>query len=272
MSNGLGAMLSAGVVGVVVWAFRRQMIEQEAAQPAVVTRTVQTGPSFKDLALQQVVGFAIDSFGDWSQSRNPEVSTLDAMQKASPPRREAVRPTTTTRRQTTSTGGVQSLLDMIATHEGGVDGYDVPYGGSRIQPPKPLSQMTVQEVRDWQDRSVRAGSASSAVGKYQIIRGTMDTVIAGGALDRNELFDADAQERAGRYLLDTQGGYRDYQRGRINEDQFGQRLATTWASLPATTRDQRGRPAQGQSYYAGDGLNRAFFSIDSLMSAIRGAT
>jgi len=172
--------------------------------------------------------------------------------------------------QTGSSGGAgtQGLLDMIARYEGGVNGYDVVYGGSRIQPPRPITQMTVQQVRNWQDESVRAGSASSAVGKYQIIRKTMDLIISSGTIRRSELFDADCQERAGRYLLERRG-YSQYQSGQLSETEFAQRLAQEWASLPAVTRDKQGRTASGQSYYAGDGLNRAHYGINDLMAAVR---
>jgi len=165
-------------------------------------------------------------------------------------------------------GGVQSLLDMIARYEGGVNGYDVVYGGSVIQPPRPITSMTVQQVRNWQDDSVRARSASSAVGKYQIIRSTMDLLIARGVLRRGELFNREAQERAGRFLLERRG-LDDYQAGRIDDREFGQRLSQEWASLPAVFSDRAGRPAQGQSYYAGDGLNSAHYGINDLLKAVR---
>lgn len=165
-------------------------------------------------------------------------------------------------------GGVQSLLDMIARYEGGVNGYDVVYGGSVIQPPRPITSMTVQQVRNWQDDSVRAGSASSAVGKYQIIRSTMDLLIARGVLRRGELFNREAQERAGRFLLERRG-LDEYQAGQIDDREFGQRLSQEWASLPAVFSDRGGRPAQGQSYYAGDGLNSAHYGINDLLDAVR---
>ena len=171
----------------------------------------------------------------------------------------------------TSTGGGQDvggLLDVIARYESGGD-YNIVYGGSRIQPPRPITQMTVQEVRNWQDQSVAAGSKSSAVGKYQIIRKTMDQIIAGGALRRSELFGPAAQDRAAMFLLNRRG-LSQYQNGQISETTFAQRLSQEWASLPAATQDRNGNPAQGQSYYAGDGLNRAHIDLQSVLSAIRG--
>jgi len=40
---------------------------------------------------------------------------------------------------------------------------DMIYGGCRINPPRPITQMTVREVRQFQDQMVQSGSRSSAV-------------------------------------------------------------------------------------------------------------
>ena len=41
-----------------------------------------------------------------------------------------------------------------------------------------------------------------------------------------------------------------------------------WASLPCTISDKRGRAAAGQSYYAGDGLNKSHVTTAALMAAV----
>jgi muramidase (phage lysozyme) len=171
----------------------------------------------------------------------------------------------------TGTGGgfVGGLLDLIGQAEAPA-GYNQVYGGSRLQPPRPITTMTVSEVLDWQDRSVAAGSASSAAGRYQIIRGTLRDLVGRGVLSPSETFDADAQDRAAVALMERRG-LRQYQAGSLSAEAFGQRLSQEWAGLPAMTRDRRGRTASGQSYYAGDGLNRATVSRDRVLSVLRSA-
>lgn len=166
-----------------------------------------------------------------------------------------------------SRGGISGLLSLI----GGIEapgGYDQVYGGSRIATPKPLTRMTVREVLDWQDRSIAAGSASSAVGRYQIIRGTLRGLVTDGAVSMGELFSPSVQDRLATHLMERRG-LSAYQSGQISAQTFAQRLSQEWASLPAATVDRSGRAAAGQSYYAGDGLNKALTDLDTVISAIR---
>jgi len=165
-----------------------------------------------------------------------------------------------------SSGFVGGLLDLIGQAEA-PGGYDQVYGGSKIQPPRPITTMSVREVLAWQDSSVAAGSASSAVGRYQIIRGTLRGLVSQRVLSINETFDAEAQDRAGVALMEEKGLSR-YQSGQISEEAFAQGLSKTWAGLPAFTRDRKGRTASGQSYYAGDGLNRATVTQSQVRNAI----
>jgi hypothetical protein len=70
--------------------------------------------------------------------------------------------------------------------------------------------------------------------------------------------DADLQDRLG-YRLLKRRGYGEFMAGKIDRTEFGKRLAQEWASLPvlaAATVGKR-KVARGQSYYAGDGLNKA---------------
>lgn len=64
-------------------------------------------------------------------------------------------------------------------------------------------------------------------------------------------------------------GLGEYLAGTLSATQFAQRLSMEWASLPCTIVDKRGRPATGQSYYAGDGLNKSHVTIPALMAAVR---
>ena len=95
--------------------------------------------------------------------------------------------------------------------------------------------------RDWQDRSVAAGSSSSAAGRFQIIRRTMDSLIDNGTISRDDIFNEETQMKAYTDLLDRRG----YSKFRTSiaaaetpEDKtsiardFQLRLAKEFASIP----------------------------------------
>lgn len=156
---------------------------------------------------------------------------------------------------------VNGLLQLI----GGIEapqGYDQVYGGSRIQPPRPITTMTVDEVIDWQNRSVRSGSASSAAGRYQIIRGTLGELKKGGHVRGSDTFDAATQDRLARVLMEKRG-LSKYQSGGMSAETFANNLAKEWASLPVVNGKKR-----GSSYYGGDGLNKALTTPERVLSRL----
>lgn len=171
-------------------------------------------------------------------------------------------------RASVGAGGAQGILDMIGSVEA-PQGYNQVYGGSKIQPPRPITTMTIRELLAWQDRSVAAGSKSSAAGRYQIIRKTLRSLVAQGAARMNDRFDRSTQDRLGRALLSKRGLER-FEAGQMTASDFAQSLSQEWAALPAFTRDRRGRAANGQSYYADDGLNRSHLTKDQVLQALGG--
>jgi muramidase (phage lysozyme) len=160
----------------------------------------------------------------------------------------------------------RAILDLIGRAEA-PGGYDTVYYGSKLQPPRPITTMTVAEVQDWQARSVAAGSASSAAGRYQIIKDTLRRLVSRGVVSSGELFNANAQDRCGLALMND-AGYARYKSGAITAGAFAQELSRIWAGLPAFTYDRKGRKATGQSYYAGDGLNAATVSQSQVLAAL----
>lgn len=162
---------------------------------------------------------------------------------------------------------VKPLLDFIAKPESGGD-YNIVYGGiaRKDRPPKPLTQMTIGEVLDWQD-SIDPFYPSEASGRYQIMEDTLRGLYREAGLSRNDKFDEGGQDYLATQLL-RRRGLTDYMAGRITPLKFAQNLSKEWASLPCTIKDRKGRPARGQSYYAGDGLNKSHVSIAALMQAV----
>lgn len=147
-----------------------------------------------------------------------------------------------------------AILDLIAEHESGGD-YNIVYGGSQID----LTDMTINEVLDWQKDFVNGGSPSSAAGRYQIIQGTLSGLKDEMNLTGEEKFDEQMQDRMGTVLLERRG-YSSFLEGRISEDQFMRNLSQEWAALP--------KDHGGASYYAGDGLNKALVTPQAVLAAL----
>lgn len=155
--------------------------------------------------------------------------------------------------------GVGNLVNTIYQAESRGDP-NIIYGWCPIQPPKPITQMTVREVRNFQDQMVRAWSASSAVGACQIIRGTMDGAIRAWALDPNQKFDVTAQNKFTIWKMEQRGLNR-FMSGDMSDTDFMKSLSQEWASLP--------KDMWWASYYAWDWLNHALVSPQTMMSHLK---
>ncbi len=153
-----------------------------------------------------------------------------------------------------------SLLDLIGQKESNGK-YNAFYGNADNEDVK-FTEMKVSDVRSWQDRFVHNGSASSAVGKYQIIRKTMDSLISDLNLTGDELFDEELQDKMALQLAKRRG-YDKWKNGSLDDAAFANNLAKEWASFPVVGGNKHGR-----SYYAGDGLNKALISPDEVLRAL----
>ncbi|NDK09443.1 glycoside hydrolase family 104 protein [Candidatus Gracilibacteria bacterium] len=155
--------------------------------------------------------------------------------------------------------GVGSLINTIYQAESNGNP-NIIYSGCPIQPPMPITEMSIREVRIFQDRMVAAGSKSSAVGACQIIRDTMDGAISAGVLNPNDKFDMAAQNKFTIWKMNERG-LDDFMSGKITDASFMKKLSQEWASLP--------KDMSGASYYAGDGLNHALVSPQQIMQHLK---
>ena len=97
------------------------------------------------------------------------------------------------------------MLDLIGSLEA-PEGYDQVYGGVKLAPPRPITSMRVYEVIEWQREASRT-AVSSAAGRYQVIRATLERMVERGVVHKNERFSPGVQDRIGRFLL-RETGYR----------------------------------------------------------------
>lgn len=144
-----------------------------------------------------------------------------------------------------------AILSFVSGAEGA--DFNTLFGGSKVI----LEEKTVAEVQQLQ-RAHGKKTGSSATGAYQVMRKTLSDLIDQGVVDPDEPFTEDVQNRIGMALLKRRG-YDDWKAGKLSTDQFANRLAQEWASLPN---------AQGRSAYEGVMGNKATRSRKDLVSML----
>ena len=156
------------------------------------------------------------------------------------------------------------LLDLIARVEskGNYNAYFGNPGNTSIK----FTEMSIADVLSWQEDFIAAGHPSSAVGRYQIISTTLKSLVQQLDIDTNQPFNEAMQDRMAVALLERRGAT-EYVNNQIDEQQFAAELAKEWAALPRVVGD---RPEQ--SYYAGDGLNKALVIVDEVLRAVGGVS
>ena len=116
------------------------------------------------------------------------------------------------------------------------------------------------------------------------MRATLQGLASELGLSGKQMFDPDLQDRLGYHLLKRRG-YEKFMDGKISLVEFARQLAMEWASFPVLAKtmgggkDKSGRLLndmidRGQSYYAGDPLNKALVkpeTIEALLSQVKKA-
>lgn len=163
--------------------------------------------------------------------------------------------------------GAAVLLDYIGgleTARKGAAAYNTVIGhiDEKGKLPKPVTEMTLAGLLAEQTRWVRnLKQKSGATGRYQIIRATLLSLIKELKLPLMAKFTPELQDAMGLALLERRG-YGRFVTGALPLKAFGNELAKEWASLPVLSSIKRGgkRPRtvqRGESYYAGDGINKS---------------
>ncbi len=170
--------------------------------------------------------------------------------------------------------GAARLLDFIGSIEA-PQGYDTLYGNAQKRYPWRLTDLTIGEVLARGSTWPKA-HGSSACGRYQFMAGPGHT-LAGLCkelrLKSDQVFDADLQDRLGYHLL-RRRGYDQFAAGELSAVEFAKRLAQEWASLPvlAATKGAKRFVLRGQSYYVGDGLNKALVTPERVEAVLAATT
>ena len=155
-------------------------------------------------------------------------------------------------------GAKPELLKLQDKHGIGTTQYDMVYGfGDYVVPSKPVSQMTMKELFDYQKDLINATKGkvpgtkygTSAVGKYQLVKtslfgkgGTAEKPGKNSWADKlglkaDTVFTPEIQEKLGMLVL-KEAGYNSYIRGKKSEESFLNGIASKWASVEGSTANQ----------------------------------
>jgi conjugal transfer mating pair stabilization protein TraG len=152
------------------------------------------------------------------------------------------------------------LLTLIASVES-KGNYNAYFGNSQ-NTSVDFTSMPISDVMKWQDNYVRDGSASSAVGKYQIMDTTLRGLVRELKIDTKQHFDPATQDKMAIALIERRGA-EAYVNKEMTKEQFASNLSKEWAALPKVIGDN-----PDESYYSSDGLNKSLVSVSDVLRAI----
>lgn len=166
---------------------------------------------------------------------------------------------------------IMRLIRVTETGRADITAYDVIFGHNEMKLTKPITQMTVDELQHWQPGFTKS-FGSSASGAYQFMLATLKELEVKLGLTGTEIFNANLQDRLGYELLKRRG-YKAWVEARDSTDSFMIGLAKEWASFPVPSRMRGAHRTveRGQSYYAGDGVNKALVGPDVVWLACEAA-
>jgi muramidase (phage lysozyme) len=166
---------------------------------------------------------------------------------------------------------ILSLIRLTETGRADRTAYDTVYGHSENKLTQPITTMTVDELQGHQSGFTKA-FGSSASGGYQIMKATLSDLRTRLALTGTEVFDPPFQDELGYELL-RRRGYEPWVTGRTSTDTLMIGLSKEWASFPVPSRMRGAHRTveRGQSYYAGDGVNKALVGPDVVWLACEAA-
>ncbi len=147
----------------------------------------------------------------------------------------------------------RTMLELIGTLEA-PKGYDQVYSGVSVQPPRPITTMTVGEVLEWQRLASRT-SVSTAAGRYQVIRGTLSNMVDQGVVSVDDIYSPRTQDRLVVHLLRSTG----YRNGSTSPE------VANRAALPLVS-----GPRKGLSAYHGIANNKARTTPANVLAMLNG--
>ena len=162
------------------------------------------------------------------------------------------------------------LLDFIAggvpTNKYGESGgcYDATFGDMDGSTYGELAQKTLEQIYKMQDQMYAENNVSTATGRYQGLKGTLEEYQERKKLPNGALFSQVMQDDFGLTKMKDRG-YDQWRAGAIGDDEFMHRLSCEWASLPDPFNG-------GKSHYDGDSAgNHASTTLEHFRAALKTA-
>lgn len=166
---------------------------------------------------------------------------------------------------------IMELIRLTETGRADQTAYETIYSHAESKLTKPITEMTVAELQKHQPGFTKS-FGSSASGAYQFMFATLKDLRSTLNLTGQELFDAELQDRLGYQLL-LRRGYQPWIDGKTTTDTWMVGLAKEWASFPVPSRMKGAHRVveRGETWYAGDKLNRALIGPDKVWLACEAA-
>lgn len=161
-------------------------------------------------------------------------------------------------KQTSFAANDVEFLNLMGNLEG-LRGFGTVSDFAPILPERPLTEMTLAEVLDYQREIREMGTISSAVGRYQFIYLTLRDLVETHGISDELRFDEEIQTYLARFLMHHCGFYDAATR----DIHLANCLAGVWAALPLVSGPQR-----GQSAYADDRVNKAFVAPQIVLDVL----
>jgi hypothetical protein len=166
----------------------------------------------------------------------------------------------------------EGTTDAKASQENFASGYEVPFAyGQYLQPSKPISQMTFKELDDFQKKQINAtkgifdntNRGTSAVGRYQFIRGTLQGLKDRLGYKDTDIFSQEVQDRLFDALMEEQG-LQDLLSGLITPEEFQTKLSSQFASIP--------KPGTETGTYKGQNTGVTSDRVSAVLSSMQADT
>jgi conjugal transfer mating pair stabilization protein TraG len=154
-------------------------------------------------------------------------------------------------------GSLGSLLDLIAVPESRGN-YNAWYNHAE-QSHVELSTMTFDQVRDFQSQLLAEGNGGSAIGRYQFIPETLESLRDRLGLRGDEPFTPALQDQLA-LVLARDAGVNAWLDGTLTTDTLAHNLSRIWAGLP--------QDASNTSYYQDIGNNTAHIDYATVVAGL----
>jgi len=262
-------VLREGEAGVEVARFQQQLNEQNYrdAQGRILATNGDFGPSTRQAveSLQRARGLDVDGVAG-----KDTFAALNTARQPAPPHPVADDPAPSVSRTplvSASAYGPTALSNLIGSGEGDYNSFNRGRAGDSGDARLDLTGMTVGEIMRRQDLPRNDPDRLFAVGKFQIISGTMEETVRAMGIDRNQRYTPELQERMfADYLIDEKRpAVNAYITGSSSGPDALGRAKFALAQEFASVAD----PRTGKSFYDGDiAGNSASISVDQAVAAL----